>query len=576
MELTGAQIVVECLKKEGVDVIFGYPGGVVIPFFDALFDEKKLKVILPRHEQGAAHMADGYARATGKVGVCVATSGPGATNTVTGIATANMDSVPMVIITGQVSSSMIGNDAFQEVDITGITRSITKHNYLVKDVKTLAKTIKEAFHIANTGRKGPVLVDIPVDIFNSKCEFVYPEKVEIRGYNPNLEGHSGQIKKAMKMLMSAERPVILAGGGVILADASQELADFVDKCHVPVATTLLGLGCFNSSNPLWLGMPGMHGTYYANYAITESDLILSVGARFDDRVTGKIDAFAPKAKVIHVDIDPTSISKSVIADVPIVGDSKIILPELTKLVEKCNIDNWLKRIEEWKRLHPLEYKKSDSVIKPQEVIQTISRLTKGDCIITTEVGQNQMWTAQFFSFIEPRTFLTSGGLGTMGYGFPAAIGAQFGYPDKIVVDIAGDGSIQMNIQELATVAVYDLPVKIVILNNGYLGMVRQWQELFYDRRYSSTCLQKEINCPASCKGTNKLECVKYVPDFVSLAKSYGINGVRVTDPKDIESVLKQELFSGKASVMEFVIDREEKVFPMVPAGKAINEIMGMA
>ncbi len=577
MELTGAQILVESLKKEGVDTIFGYPGGVVIPIFDVLFDEKDIKVILPRHEQGAAHMADGYARASGKVGVCLATSGPGATNTVTGIATANMDSIPMVIITGQVASSMIGNDAFQEVDMVGITRPITKHNFLVKDINELSKTVKEAFHIANTGRKGPVLIDIPVDISKGKTEFKYPEKVELRGYNPNYEGHPGQIKKAMKMLSNAKRPVIMAGGGIISSDAADDFRKFVDKCKVPVTTTLLGLGSIDPDNPLWLGMPGMHGTYQANYALTECDLILSVGARFDDRVTGKLDAFAPIAKVIHVDIDPTSISKSVGVDIPIVGDAKTIIPELTKNVKECKIDDWRSLCKKWEEEHPSKYIQSpDGDIKPQFVIEKISELTKGDCIVSTEVGQNQMWAAQYFRYKNPRSLLTSGGLGTMGYGYPAALGAQVAFPDKIVVDIAGDGSIQMNIQELATAALYNLPVKIIILNNGYLGMVRQWQELFFDRRYSSTCLLKDDECPPECKGVQGSECHKYIPDFVALAKAYGISGVRVTEVGQVESVLKEELFNGKPSVIEFVISREENVFPMVPAGKAINEIMGMA
>jgi acetolactate synthase-1/2/3 large subunit len=577
MELTGAQILVESLKKEGVDVIFGYPGGVVIPIFDVLFDDKDIEVILPRHEQGAAHAADGYARATGKVGVCLATSGPGATNTVTGIATANMDSVPMVVITGQVASSMIGNDAFQEVDMVGITRPITKHNFLVKDIKELASTIKKAFHIANTGRKGPVLIDLPVDVSKGKCEFKYPDEIELRGYSPNYAGHPGQIKKAMKMLMDAKRPVVMAGGGIISSDAADDFRKFINKSRVPVTTTLLGLGSVDPENELWLGMPGMHGTFQANYALTECDLILSIGARFDDRVTGKLDAFAPDAKVIHVDIDPTSISKSVGVDIPIVGDAKSIIPELTKNVKECQIDEWRNLCKKWADEHPASYvQEQDGDIKPQYVIEKISELTKGDCIISTEVGQNQMWAAQYFKFKHPRTFLTSGGLGTMGYGFPAALGAQVACPDKLVIDIAGDGSIQMNIQELATIAVYNLPVKIIILNNGYLGMVRQWQELFFDRRYSSTCLLRDETCPPECKGVRDKTCHKYIPDFVSLAKAYGVNGVRVDSVGAVEDVLKQELFNGKPSVIEFVISREENVFPMVPAGKAINEIMGMA
>jgi acetolactate synthase-1/2/3 large subunit len=486
-----------------------------------------------------------------------------------------MDSVPIVIITGQVASGMIGNDAFQEVDITGITRPITKHNFLVKNIDELAKTIKEAFHIASTGRQGPVLIDIPVDVQKSSIDFIYPEKVDIRGYNPTTGGHPNQIKKAMDMLFESERPVIMCGGGVISSNATEEFRDFANKVKVPVTTTLLGLGSIQPENELWLGMPGMHGTYQANYALTECDLIISVGARFDDRVTGKTDEFATKAKVIHIDIDPTSISKSVAVDIPIVGDAKVILAEMAKLAKQCDIEPWRQRVKDWEIKHPAIYEKSDKSIKPQYVIEKISELTKGDAIITTEVGQHQMWTAQYYKFRNPRSFLTSGGLGTMGYGFPAALGAQAAFRDRLVIDIAGDGSIQMNIQELATIAQYNLPVKIVILNNGYLGMVRQWQELFYDKRYSFTCLAAtDAECPPECKGENG--CVKYIPDFVKLAGAYGISGVRTANPSEVEDILKKELFTKAPSVIEFIVEREENVFPMVPGGKPINEILGLA
>ncbi len=554
MKMTGAQILIECLKREKVEVMFGYPGGQVLPIFDKLYDAP-IKFILVRHEQAAAHAADGYARATGKTGVCIATSGPGATNLVTGIATAYMDSIPMVAITGQVKSFLIGNDAFQEADITGITRPITKHNYLVEDVKDLARIMREAFHIASTGRPGPVLVDIPTDIQMQQVEFEYPEKVSIRGYNPTYTGHVGQIKRAAKAISDSKKPILYVGGGAVTSDASEEVTELAIKNEIPVTMTLLGLGVFPATHELSLGMLGMHGTAYANHAIMDSDLIVAVGARFDDRVTGKLDAFAPYAKVIHIDIDPASVSKNVDVDIPIVGDAKTILKELNKSLKKPDTKEWVKTIAEWKRKHPLKYK-DDDVLRPQYILEQIFEATKGDAIICTEVGQNQMWTAQFYKFMKPRTMLSSGGLGTMGYGFPAAIGAQLGKPGAHVFDIAGDGSIQMNIQELATSVVNKLPVKIVILNNGCLGMVRQWQELFYNKRYSYTCLD----------GAE--------PDFVKLAEAYGALGMRITRKEDVRSAIDKALAMDNTVIMDFHIEREENVFPMVPAGEAINKMIG--
>ena len=554
MKITGAKILVESLLKEKVDVVFGYPGGVVLPLFDCLYDAP-LKFILTRHEQGAAHAADGYARATGKVGVCIATSGPGATNLVTGIATAYMDSVPMVAFTGQVKTHLIGSDAFQEADIVGITRPISKHNYLVKDVQDLARIIKEAFHIASTGRPGPVVVDLPVDVAIDETEFHYPKTVDLRGYKPNYSGHPGQIKRAAKIIAESKKPVIYAGGGVIISEATDKLKELVVKTGMPVTTTLLGLGCFSEEHKLSLGMLGMHGTGYANQAIMESDLILAIGARFDDRVTGKLDEFAPQAKIIHIDIDPSAISKNVKVDIPIVGDVKHVLIELNKIVKKPNITEWLKEIERLKQKYPLKYDNRGVGIKPQYVVEEIYAATKGKAIVTTEVGQNQMWAAQFYKYKCPRTFISSGGLGTMGYGLPAAIGAQIGCPHKTVFDIAGDGSIQMNIQELTTAVYNKLPVKIAILNNGYLGMVRQWQELFYNRRYSSVKLDGS-------------------PDFVKLAEAYGAVGIRIEKKKDVKPAIKKALAAKNTVVMDFVVEPEENVFPMVPAGKPINQMIG--
>jgi len=560
VKLTGSEILIESLKKEGVKHVFGYPGGVVLNIFDVLYDQKDIELILTRHEQGATHMADGYARATGKPGVVLVTSGPGATNTVTGIATAYMDSIPMVIITGQVPTMLIGNDAFQEADIVGITRPCTKYNFLVKDVADLARTIKEAFFIATTGRPGPVLVDIPKDVTVAKAVFTYPDDVDIRSYRPTVKGNMWQIKQAAQAIAKAKRPVIVAGGGVITSGAAEELKELAELTKVPVTLTMMGLGAFPGDHKLCLGMLGMHGTYYANMSVHESDLLVAIGMRFDDRVTGKVEGFAPNAKIVHIDIDPTSIRKNVRVDVPIVGDVKNVLKDLNKVVKEAGDAQltpvrkaWLERIEDWKAENPLSYDQDD-VIKPQFVIEKICEITKGEAIITTEVGQNQMWSAQFYKFKKPRTWLSSGGLGTMGYGFPAAIGAQLAFPNKLVFDIAGDGSIQMNIQELATAVLNNLPVKVAILNNCYLGMVRQWQELFFNKRYSSTCLI----------GT---------PDFVKVAEAYGAVGLRAQKPSDVEGVIREAIKVKKPVFMDFVIDQMEKVYPMVPAGAAINEML---
>jgi len=551
--MTGAQILIECLKREGVEVMFGYPGGSVLPIFDKLYDAD-IKFILTRHEQGAAHAADGYARATGKVGVCLATSGPGATNLVTGIANAYMDSIAMVAITGQVKTHLIGNDAFQEADVTGVTRPITKHNYLVKDAKDLATIVRQAFYIASTGRPGPVLIDIPVDVQQQDIEFIWPEETKIRGYNPTLFGHPGQIKKAAKLIAQSKKPILYAGGGVISAGGYNELKELAEKIQTPVTMTLMGLGGFPGTHELSLGMLGMHGTAYANHAIMESDLIIAVGARFDDRVTGRLDHFAPNAKIIHIDIDPASISKNVKVDVPIVGDVKNALGQLLEEIKTTpHTSDWLKTIESWKKKHPLTYK-DDVKIKPQYVIEQIYEATGGEAIITTEVGQNQMWSCQWYKYTNPRTFISSGGLGTMGFGFPAAMGAKLGCPDKTVFDIAGDGSIQMNIQELATCVCNKINVKVAILNNGYLGMVRQWQELFYKKRYSHTCITG--------------------PDFVKLAESYGAAGIRVTKKEEVRPAIEKALSTDNTVFIDFHIDPEENVYPMVPAGEAINRMIG--
>ena len=561
MELTGAQILLESLKKEGVDVLFGYPGGAVIDIYDELPRHPELKHVLVRHEQGAVHAADGYARASGKVGCCLVTSGPGATNTVTGIATAYCDSIPLVVFTGQVPTQLIGNDAFQEVDIVGITRPCTKHNFLVKDVRNLAKTIRQAFYLARSGRPGPVLVDLPKDIMQARTEFVWPEDIFMRSYNPTYKPNLNQLRRTAEELAKARKPIILAGGGVIMANASEVLCELAHELDIPVATTLMGLGVFPANGDLWLGMVGMHGTYAANMSINHADLLVCVGARFDDRVTGRLQDFASHARIVHIDIDPTSIRKNVEVDVPVVGDCRQALEGILEICRAKMADtdwsgmhaDWLQTVHEWKANHPLAYNKNGH-IKPQQVIETMYSITKGDAIIATEVGQNQMWAAQFYTFTKPRTLLTSGGLGTMGYGFPAAIGAQFAFPDKLVINVAGDGSIQMNIQELATVVQNKIPVKVVILNNGHLGMVRQWQELFYNRNYSHTNMEAQ-------------------PDFVKLAEAYGAEGYRISKPEELEDVLRKALTSPNPAFIDVMVEREENVYPMVPAGAALDEML---
>ncbi|HQL00512.1 MAG TPA: biosynthetic-type acetolactate synthase large subunit [Smithellaceae bacterium] len=558
MKLKGTQILLEMLKQENVDTIFGYPGGSVLDIYDQLY-QSDIKHILVRHEQGAVHAADGYARASGKVGVCLVTSGPGATNTVTGIATANMDSIPLVVFTGQVPTGLIGNDAFQECDITGITRPCTKHNFLVRNIDELASTIKEAFNIARSGRPGPVLVDLPKNVMAAQTDFD-PANVKFRNYDVPHKAAPKKIANIFDMLQTAQRPLIMTGGGVLLGRASEELTALAKKYRIPVTGTLMGLGSFPGSDPLWLGMLGMHGTYYANMAVSHCDLLIAVGVRFDDRVTGTIETFAPNAKIIHIDIDPSSINKNVTVDLPIVGYTKATLQDLLHFLDDHHYaqdddtrDVWLREIADWREKVPLTYCSEGDVIKPQYVIETLHRLTGGDALVTTEVGQNQMWTAQFFKFDKPNTFISSGGLGTMGFGLPAAVGVKCAHPEKQVIDIAGDGSIQMNIQELATAAQYNIAVKVVLLNNGFLGMVRQWQELFYEKRYSHTDMT-------------------YAPDFVKLAEAFGVVGLRATRRDEVESVLKQGLASDKPVLMDFRVSREECVYPMVRPGESITQM----
>ena len=561
MECTGAQILLESMKREGVDVLFGYPGGAVIDIYDELPRHPELHHVLVRHEQGAVHAADGYARASGKAGVCLVTSGPGATNTVTGIATAYADSIPLVVFTGQVPTQLIGNDAFQEVDIVGITRPCTKHNFLVKDVRKLAKTIRQAFFLARSGRPGPVLVDLPKDVMQARTEFVWPDAVSMRSYNPTYKPNLNQLRRTVEELAQAERPVILAGGGVIMANAGQALTALARKLQIPVTCTLMGLGSFPATDPLWLGMVGMHGTYAANLAINNADVLMCVGARFDDRVTGKLAAFAPKARIVHIDIDPTSIRKNVEVEVPVVGDCRLALEGIAEICDAKQQGRdwagqhaaWLAAVAQWKESKPLGYQKNGH-LKPQEVIETLYDLTGGEAIITTEVGQHQMWVAQFYTFTKPRTLLTSGGLGTMGYGFPAAVGAQFAFPQKKVITVAGDASLQMNIQELATVVANKLPIKVIILNNRYLGMVRQWQGLFYNQNYSSTNMEAQ-------------------PDFVKLAEAYGAEGYRITSAADLRPVLEKALGTPNPAFIDVVVEREENVYPIVPAGAALDEML---
>jgi acetolactate synthase-1/2/3 large subunit len=562
LKLTGSKILLESLIHEGVETIFGYPGGTVINIYDDLMGSS-IKHVLTRHEQAAVHAADGYARATGKVGVAIATSGPGATNTITGIANAYMDSIPMVVITGQVPTGLIGNDAFQEADLIGITRPITKHNYLVKDVKDLARIIKQSFYIARSGRPGPVVIDLPKDVQVATAKFEYPDTVELRGYKPTFSGNVRMIEKAVKMLLAAKKPVLYVGGGATLTDAHAELLELAETLQAPVTTTLMGMASFPSRHPLSLGMLGMHGTYYANMAVTNSDVLIALGARFDDRVTGKISTFAPHAKIIHVDVDPTSIKKNVRVDLPIVGDLRDILKKMNKMLAELKdevaqeneaLKPWLLEVAAWRKDHPMSYKQSKTEIKPQFVIEKLRELSNDDAIVTTEVGQHQMWTAQFFDFTQPRTFLSSGGLGTMGYGLPAALGAQVAFPERQVIDISGDGSFQMNSQELATLVQYRLPVKIAILNNNFLGMVRQWQQLFFDKRYSQTCMELPI-------------------DFTKLAEAYGATGLRATKPEEVEEVIKKAFATPGPVIMEFKVSREENVMPMVPAGAGLNEMV---
>jgi len=560
-ELTGARILIESLKQEGVEYVFGLPGGAILPTFDALYDSG-LKLILVRHEQGASHMADGFGRATGRPGVCIVTSGPAATNTVTGLATAYMDSAPLVCVTGQVATHAIGSDAFQEADVIGITRPVTKHNYLVKDVRQLAQTVKEAFYIASTGRPGPVLIDFPVDVSRAKYEFNYPKEVNIRGYQPRkmAEPQAEQIENAAKAIRASKRPCLYVGGGAIASGAYQEIFEFVEKTGIPITTTILGLGVFPETHPLSLRMLGMHGTVYANYAVQGSDLLISVGARFDDRVTGKIDMFAPHAKIIHIDIDPSSISKTVKVHYPIVGDVKPAIRALSKLVKdkRKQIKDWTAQIEEWKKKHPLKYKNADGQLRQEFIIQKIGELTNHNAVVTTGVGQHQMWTAQWYGFTKPRSMITSGGLGTMGYGFPAAIGAQIGRPGETVICIDGDGSFQMTMCELATAAYHKIPVKVFIMDNAHHGMVRQWQELFYNRRFSGSQLG-----PSN-------------PDFAKIGEANGVMSLKISKPEETESVIEEALSHSGPVLIHCQVAKEDNVYPMVPAGHALDQVMDMA
>lgn len=561
MLYTGARILLECLKREGVDLFFGYPGGQVIDIYHELSSHPEVRHVLVRHEQGAVHAADGYARASGKVGVCLATSGPGATNTVTGIATAYSDSIPMVILTGQVHTALIGNDAFQEVDTIGITRPCTKHSFLVKDVRSLALIIRQAFYLARSGRPGPVLVDIPKDVQQATCEFVWPESVSMSNYCPTFKANLNQLRRAMDVLVTSRRPLLLAGGGVIMANAADELYKLAHIMNAPVTSTLMGLGAFPGDDPLWIGMLGMHGSYAANNAISQADVVLAVGVRFDDRVTGKLSTFAPHARIVHIDIDPTTLRKNVRVEVPVVSDCLSALQGLCAIVESGHAQkdwegdhaDWLQQVNNWQTQQPFAWSRGEH-LKPQQVVEALYRMTGGNTIICTEVGQHQMWVAQFYTFLEPRTFLTSGGLGTMGYGLPAAIGAQMAFPDRLVVNVAGDGSIQMNSQEFMTAVESGLPVKVVILNNQYLGMVRQWQELFYNTNYSETNMTGQ-------------------PDFVKLADAYGAEGYRITTEAELEDILPKALASPRTAIIDVRVEREENVYPMVPAGAALDEMV---
>jgi len=551
---TGAQIIVDTLIEQGIDTMFCYPGGVVLPLFDRLYDTP-IRLINPRHEQGGCHMADAYARASGKVGVVLVTSGPGACNLVTGLATAMMDSVPIVALTGQVRTELIGNDAFQEADTTGITRPVTKYNCLVERIEDLARTIREAFYIASTGRPGPVVVDIPVDIEVDKCSVNGPAEMNLPGYKIRTKGNARQISITARAINNSERPVLYIGGGIITANASEEVRTLAEKAHLPVTTTLLGLGAFDQRKPESLDMLGMHGSAYANYAVQECDLLIAIGARFDDRVTGKLKTFASGAKIVHIDIDPASISKNVRVDIPVVGDAKEILIELIKEVEFRERKQWFKKIADWKKKYPFSYDRQATTVKPQYAIEELCRQTKNEAIITTGVGQNQMWAAQFYRYIKPRQFISSGGLGTMGYGLPAAIGAQVAKPEATVIDIDGDSGFNMTMTELATAVQYNLPIKVCILNNGYMGMIRQWQELFYNKRYSNSSL---VN-----------------PDYATVAQAIGAVGITVDKKEDVAKAIKKMLAEKKPCVVDFRIDREENVWPMVAAGKSLNEMDGL-
>ena len=559
--IKGARILLECLSRLGIKEIFGYPGGAVIPIYDELYSFKDIKHYFARHEQGAVHEADGYARSTGKVGVCLATSGPGATNLVTGIMTAHMDSIPLLAITGQVTSTLLGKDAFQESDIVGITVPITKNNYLVQDIRELPRILKEAYYIASTGRPGPVLVDIPRDIQLEEIPYdefkkLYEQEFELEGYNPVYEGHKGQIKTAIKMIKDSKKPLIIAGAGILKGHAYDELKEFVDKTNIPVAMTLLGLGSFPANHELALGMIGMHGTTYANYAANEADLVIAAGMRFDDRVTGNPQKFLPNANIIHIDIDPAEIGKNKLIDVPIVGDVKNVLAELNRKIPKLSHTKWLDEVAKLKKKYSLTFRKTEEdILIPQEILFEINKLTKGEVIVATDVGQHQMWSAQFIKFNNPYSILTSGGAGTMGFGLPAAIGAQVANPDKKVLAIVGDGGFQMTFQELMMVKEYNLPVKIFIINNSYLGMVRQWQELFNDRRYSSVDLS-------------------YNPDFIKIGEAYGIKSIQLKTKKDLKKHLKKILESDEAVLVECIVEKEENVYPMIPAGKDVSCIVG--
>lgn len=550
----GSQVIVDMLLEQNVDTIFGYLGGVVLPLFDKLYDAP-IKFIIPRHEQGGAHMADAYARATGKPGVVIATSGPGSTNLVTGLATAMMDSVPLIALTGQVRTDLIGNDAFQEADTTGITRPVTKHNVIVKDPNELAQTIREAFHIATTGRPGPVLIDIPVDMQLAQCPIPPKKDIELPGYKIRVQGHGKQVSMAAQAINAAKRPVFYVGGGVIISGASDALRAAAQKANVPVTTTLMALGTYDQTRPESLDMPGMHGSAYANYAIQKADLLVSIGARFEDRVTGNIKTFAPNAKIVHIDLDPSSISKNVHVDIPVVGDAKQVLEAMMPELEHQPREEWFKEIAQWKAKHPFKYDTKKDVIKPQYVIEELYKQTRGDAIVCTGVGQHQMWSAQFYKYSTPRQFISSGGLGTMGFGLPAAIGAKLACPNKIVVDIDGDSSFNMTLTELSTAVMYKVPIKVVLINNGYMGMVRQWQELFYGRRYSQSSL---VN-----------------PDFANLARAFGCVGITVDKKDQVSGAIKQMLAETQPCVVDFRVDREENVWPMVPAGKSLNEMNGL-